>query len=63
MERELYDKYIKLVSEYYNLRDAKSDGCCYEMSLSEVIEYDNKIEITVKAMNDAYKAYLAYIHA
>ena len=63
MRRELYDKYMKLVDEYYKLRDAKSDGCCHGMYLYEVIAYDNKIEAAAKAMHDAHEAYLAYVHA
>ena len=63
MDRELYNKYMEAIEEYYKLRDAKSNGCCHGMSLYEVIEYDNKIIAAANAMNKAREAYLVSIHA
>ena len=63
MDMGLYNKYMEAIKEYQKLRDAKSNGGCCGMSLYEVIEYDNKIEAAVTAMNKAKEAYVVSIHA
>ena len=63
MDMGLYNKYMEAIKEYQRLRDDKSNGCCCNMSLCEVIEYDHKIEMAVDIMNKAKEAYLVSIYA
>ena len=61
MDMGLYNKYMEAIKEYQKLRDAKSNGCCHNMTIREVTEYDKKIEMTVETMNSAKEAYMASI--
>ena len=63
MDINLYNGYMEAIKEYQKLRDAKSNGCCHNMSLYEVLEYDHRIMVAVTAMNKAKEAYLESIHA
>jgi len=42
--RSYKDQLYTIEKEYLELRDAKSNGCCYGMPIAQVLKYDAKIE-------------------
>lgn len=41
--RDLYMQRRVAEDKYYELRDAKSDGCCHDLPLYKIVAYDNSI--------------------
>lgn len=59
--KELWQRRDAASTKYLELRDAKSNGCCYGLTIPQIVAYDMKIESAaeeVKKIDAEIKAHL-----